>query len=278
MKNLISIFTFIATFHFSYSQVVITDKTTPNIDPSAILKLDSDTKGVLFPRISLNSNTDITTIPNPQDGNTVFNIKNSSTLPPTVTFFANKKWNYIYNKEQAQTQLDLVSSNALVSPGNIIITGYTPGPINLGTDTTGWVSLGITDNKSFSRANNSLAFTVEGMTQLDKSSSQFYEYAIGIFVDNKLAVVRKYHKINEPSVTCSWHKFILNGVINNLSIGNHTIKVMARNISSTSNSPTQSIVYGGVANSSITDYPACPNMSNFLSKITLSTTIVESIN
>jgi hypothetical protein len=140
MKNFISIFILIATFHFSYSQVVITDKSTPNIDQSAALKLDADQKGVLLPRIPLNSNTDITSVPNPQDGNIVFNIKNSITLPTTVAFFTNKKWNYLYNKEQAQTQLDIISTNSSVSPGNIIITGYTPGAINLGTDTTGWVS------------------------------------------------------------------------------------------------------------------------------------------
>jgi len=261
-----------------FSQVVMTDKTIPNLDNSAILKLDSDKKGVLFPRIPLISNVDIVTVPNPQNGNVVFNTNSTVTLPQSVAYFEAGKWNTLYTKEQIIPQLDLVNVSSVSSSGNITITGFNPGAITLGTGTSGWTSLGITDTKTFTRAKNSLAFTIEGMTQLDRSLSQYYEYAIGIFVDDQLVVVRKYHKHAE-TFTCSWHKFILNGVVNNLSVGvNHTIKVMARNISSTSNSSTQSIVYGGVARSSNSGNPTCDNMSNFLSKISLSTTVVESLN
>lgn len=260
---------------FMFSQIVMTDKAQAIVDKSAILKLDSDKKGVLYPRIPLTSNTDITTVANPQNGNIVFNTNSTSTLPQTVAYFDSGKWNALYTKEHVVSKLDLVSVSAVSSPGNITITGFTPGAISLGTGTSGWTSLGIADTKTFSRSKNSLAFTIEGMTQLDKSTDQFYEYAIGVFVDDKLVVVRKYHKQAE-AFTCSWHKFILNGVVNDLSIGNHTIKVMARNISSTTNSSTQQIVYGGVAR--YENGNPCDNMSNFLSKISLSTTVVESLN
>jgi hypothetical protein len=254
----------------------MTDKSVPVIDNSAILKLDSDNKGVLYPRIALNSNTDIITVLNPQNGNIVFNTNSTATLPQTVVYYEDLKWNALLTKEQIQERFDIVNTSSVSSAGNISITGFNPGAINLGSGTTGWTSLGITDNKNFSRVNNSLAFTVEGMAQLDKSSNQYFEYAIGIFVDDVLVVVRKYHR-NIEDATCSWHKFVLNGVVNNLTTGNHTIKVMARNIASTSNSSTQSIVYGGVAQSSNAGNPPCDNMSNFMSKIALSTTIVESL-
>lgn len=263
--------------NFFSAQIVITNKTSANLDNSAILKIDSDNKGILLPRLPLTSNTDIITVQNPQNSNIVFNTNSTSTLPQTVAFFENEKWNAIYNKEQAKEKLDWVTVSSVVSPGNIIITGYTPGAISLGTGTSGWTSLGITETKSFTRVKNSLAFSLEGMAQIDKTLNEFYEYAIGIFVDDKLVVVRKYHKSAENNITCNWHKFILNGVVNNLSTGTHTIKVMARNVCSTSNSSTQSIYYGGIAHSSNTDNPPCPNMSEFLSKIVLSTTVVETL-
>lgn len=259
------------------SQVAMTDKATPILDGTAVLKLDSDKKGVLFPRIPLTSNLDIATIPLPQNGNIVFNTNTSASLPQTVAYFDDNKWNALFTKEQIQSQLDLVNTSSVSSAGNISVTGFTPGAITLGSSTAGWTSLGITDTKSFTRANNSFAFTLEGMAQLDRSVDEYFQYAIGIFVDDQLVVVRKYHKQKED-FTCSWHKFVLNGVVNDLSLGNHTIKVMARNIASTSNGSTQKIVYGGIANSSNTGNPPCDNMSNFLSRISLSTTIVESLD
>ncbi|MCU7615955.1 hypothetical protein NZ698_01990 [Chryseobacterium sp. PBS4-4] len=277
MKKLHSFFILLCIPTVVLSQVVMTDKAVPVVDNSAILKLDSDTKGVLYPRIALNSNTDIITIPNPQNGNIVFNTNSTATLPQTVAYYDNLKWNALLTKEQVQEHFDIVNTSSVSSAGNISITGFNPGAINLGGGTTGWTSLGITDSKTFTRAKNSLAFTVEGMAQLDKSSNEYFEYAIGIFVDDILVVVRKYHR-NSEDATCSWHKFVLNGVVNNLAIGNHTIKVMARNIASTSNSSTQKIFYGGVAQSSNAGNPICDNMSNFMSKISLSTTVVESLN
>lgn len=275
MKKINIIFLLLFFTNNVFSQVVMTDKQVPNIDKSAILKLDTDEKGVLFTRTSLLSNTDISTIPNPQNGNVTFNTNDTDTLPETVTFFDTGKWKALFNKEQAQGSMDIITISSLKSPGNISITGFTPGAINLGTGTTGWTSLGIMDNRSFSRSSNSLAFSIEGMNQINNTSSEYYEYAIGVFVDDVLVAVRKYHKNIENGYHCSWSKFILNGVVNNLSIGNHTIKVMGRNIASTSNSSTQKIVYGGVAQG--TNSAPCTNMSAFMSKIVLSTTMVESL-
>jgi len=277
MKKKYTLLTLVLVSNLFFSQIVMTDRATPLLDNTAVLKLDSDTKGVLLPRIGLDSNLDVTTVPSPQDGNVVFNTNATTNLPQTVAYFDTGKWNALLTKEQIQSKLDLVNTSSVSSPGGIVVTGFTPGTISLGTGTTNWTSLGITDSKNFTRANNSFAFTLEGMAQLDKSSNEYLQFAIGIFVDDKLVVVRKYHKQNE-AFTCSWHKFVLNGVVNNLSVGNHVIKVMARNISSTSNSSTQSIVYGGVAQSSNTGNPPCDNISNFSAKISLSTTIVETLN
>lgn len=53
-----------------YAQVGIG---TRDISPSAMFEVKSENKGVLFPRIALDSNTDITTISNPSVGLTIYN-------------------------------------------------------------------------------------------------------------------------------------------------------------------------------------------------------------
>ncbi|PXV62835.1 hypothetical protein CLV62_11751 [Dysgonomonas alginatilytica] len=53
-----------------YAQVGIG---THEISPSAMLEVKSSNKGVIFPRIALNSNTDKITIPNPSTGLTIYN-------------------------------------------------------------------------------------------------------------------------------------------------------------------------------------------------------------
>ena len=276
MKVLIYAIIFIPTLFLS--QVVISDKVaTPVVDNSAVLKLDSNDKGLLYPRVALASNTDIVTVPSPQNGYIVFNTNTSATLPQSLVNFESGKWLATLNKEQVAAKLDVITIASAVSPGNIIITGYSPGVITLGTGTTGWTSLGINESRTFTRVNNSFAFTVEGMTQIDKTTNEFYEYAIGIFVDDKLEVTRKYHK-NAENFTCSWHKFKLNGLVNNLSLGSHTIKVMAKTFLQPQTHPRKSIYYGGVAHYSSSGNPLCDNMSNFMSKIILNTTIVEYLN
>lgn len=279
MKKIYNIFVLLAIPCFANAQVIMTDKAAPVIDNSAVLKLDSDKKGVLYPRIPLTSSTDIVTIPTPQNGNVVFNTNATATLPQTIAYFDAGKWNALYTKEQVASKFDLVSISSVSAVLPVSITGFKPGNFTIGANTNNdWTPLNITDTKTFTRAVNSLAFTLEGMTQLDKSTNKFYEYAIGVFVDGKLAAVRKYHKHNE-NFTCSWHKFVLNGVISNLSVGvPHTIEVKARNISATNgaNTPNQIIVYGGPAR--YENDNVCDNISTFMSKISLTTTVVESLN
>ncbi|MEG2509580.1 MAG: hypothetical protein RSA74_09020, partial [Chryseobacterium sp.] len=73
MKNIFKIIALFFLPNFLFSQVVMTDRTEPILDGTAILKLDSDQKGVLLPRISLSSNVDIATVESPQNGSIVFN-------------------------------------------------------------------------------------------------------------------------------------------------------------------------------------------------------------
>lgn len=60
----------IVVCNIGFAQVGI-GTTTP--DPSAMLDVTSTDKGAIFPRVSLSSNTDIVTIPNPAAGLLVYN-------------------------------------------------------------------------------------------------------------------------------------------------------------------------------------------------------------
>lgn len=57
-----------------------------SISTSAVLEIESTTKGVLFPRVTLQSITDVLTVPSPTDGLTVFNTNTAGTAPDNVSF------------------------------------------------------------------------------------------------------------------------------------------------------------------------------------------------
>jgi hypothetical protein len=57
-----------------------------SISPNAVLEMESATKGVLFPRVTLTSITDVVTVNSPTDGLTVFNTATAGTSPNNVSF------------------------------------------------------------------------------------------------------------------------------------------------------------------------------------------------
>lgn len=66
------------------------------ITPSAVLDIESTNKGVLFPRVTLTSTTDVATIASPATGLTVYNTASAGTAPNNVTpgyyFWNGTKW------------------------------------------------------------------------------------------------------------------------------------------------------------------------------------------
>ena len=61
-------------------------------DPSAILDVQSNGKGVLFPRVTLTSTTDATTIPNPAVGLQVFNTGTGGLAYTGYVFWNGSRW------------------------------------------------------------------------------------------------------------------------------------------------------------------------------------------
>lgn len=82
---------------YSYSQVAINiDGSNP--DSSAMLDVQSDSKGMLIPRVTLTSNTDNTTIENPAIGLLVYNTGNDSIFKIKGFLFWNgSEWRLISN-------------------------------------------------------------------------------------------------------------------------------------------------------------------------------------
>ncbi|MDP9961165.1 hypothetical protein [Chryseobacterium lathyri] len=120
----------------AYSQVGI-NTATPN--PSAILDVVSASKGLLIPRISLTSNTDIITVPNPTNGLLVFNLADAGSGANRVVRNNLYKFNSTTNKWELM--LDENAMNALSIPApavfrlsgdiNSFLNGYAEGSSQL---------------------------------------------------------------------------------------------------------------------------------------------------
>ncbi len=148
-----------------YSQVGIG---TTNPDASSILDLKSSNSGLLIPRISLTSTTDITTIPNPANALLVYNNSTTSDVTPGF-YYWDTKWNRMSSgsgSADTHWKLDgntLVTGNEILGSknyfplnfrvNNLQIAKFHPnGGINLGLNSTshpdGSIALGQNANSS----------------------------------------------------------------------------------------------------------------------------------
>ncbi|MCQ4140192.1 hypothetical protein [Chryseobacterium sp. EO14] len=83
---------FFLNFNFSSAQVGI-GISSPN--PSAMLEIHSANKGVLFPSVALDSQTDNITIPSPSDGLIVWNNGQAGLVETGFFYWNNAKWNML---------------------------------------------------------------------------------------------------------------------------------------------------------------------------------------
>lgn len=101
-------FIFIYFFLIAYSHAQQTGIGTKNPAPSAILDVNTDVKpgGMLMPRVNLLNTFDVTTIPSPAVGLTVFNLQNAGTYPENVE--ANRYYSWDGTKWVDLSDMDLV--------------------------------------------------------------------------------------------------------------------------------------------------------------------------
>ena len=261
MKKFLSLLATILSL-YSFSQVLITTNASEyNIpDNSAVLQIADNNKGFLMPRL-----TSENAISQPTESLTFYN--NST---EKFNFFSGSKWNKLYEQEDAAKVIDVTRNFVGNSSAKTTVTTF-PASIPsfvLGSGISGWTDLNVSSTITVSKATNMNLVTVEGMSQINNTSNaSSYQFAIGIFVDNELKVVRKFYGYS-TNATCLWKKFNVSGVFENLSVGNHVVKVYAYNLPKLS-SNYSSITYGGASSSS------CTNLNEEMARIYLTAQLSE---
>lgn len=103
--------------------------TTP--DPSAILDVKASNKGIQLPIISLNSTTDVTTIPNPKIGFIIYNTSNSGSGNIAVTkglyVYNGTIWEKMWSKQEVKDEVEKIpfitpvfAASNIATSGNIV--------------------------------------------------------------------------------------------------------------------------------------------------------------
>lgn len=126
---------------------------------SAILELNSSSKGFLPPRIALNSITDVSTINSPTTGLLIYNTATAGTAPnnvfPGYFYFDGTKWQHLFNPSSNIVKTTIPINSA--SPS-----GTTSGTSTISNWSTSYTSIGGTveirvNFTAFSGSNNSQA-------------------------------------------------------------------------------------------------------------------------
>lgn len=136
---------------------------------------------------------------------------------------------------------------------------------HLGSNAGGWTDLNVSTSIMVNNLVNVNLVDIEGVSQLNNDSVKAsYQYAIGVFVDNQLKVFKVFDETSENS--CDFNKFNLSGVLENLSVGEHIVKVYAYNLPKIGKGYS-AITYGGNT--------SCTELNKVAAKIKLSVQVSE---
>ena len=228
MKTIHLLFILVAAF--ANAQVVITDNDKINgsvtPDPSAMLEVRHDKKGVYFPQVALNNATDVTNVTSPQEGTVVFNTNKN--LPETkyegLVVWDGTKWLFSNTEEDLSKTIDVIKNHTYENSAISDISTFpaTTPLFSEGStfDSNVWTTI-IEDNTDtsykydYDKGVQKLVVDAEGIAAVNNTvNSSSFTYAVGIFIDNKLFSVRKFRRIS-ISGTCNFHKFNIRGVKTN---------------------------------------------------------------
>ena len=249
----------------AYSQFIVRSGKMPEnavAHPSAILEILDDNKGILLPKINLATNP----ITNPKQGLLVYDEDKGK-----LSFANNNTWVKNFDNEDATGLVKHTLTYVASSSTPKVITGsFSNITAALDSSITGWTDLGVKLDITPTKTSNSILVNAEGMVQTSETSTHNFTYAIAVFVDDKLKIVRKFS--NKENGACSWKKFELTGIFKDLTPGtSHTIKLYGKNIeSSASNSSNVTLSYGGPNPNLSANHTCRTNLSNFMGRINLS--------
>lgn len=225
---------------------------TEIIENDLLLKTYSSNKGVLIPNLSipnLNLASPVTTTPslgllayNKAPGKKGFN------------FWEVNKWNELVDSQNIYSLLGLSVSYSTSSSSAVDLSTLSGALMYAENSLPGsvWTEVpGLSKNINITQTNNTVFVLTEGMVQANNtnvSTVNTYTYAVGIFVDGKLAGVRNYS--SNYGRTFQYDFFSINSVFKNLSLGNHTIKTyVTMRVNNYSNATIWK--FGGAASSSV---------------------------
>lgn len=271
MKKLIYLFLLLFTFGLN-AQVGINTNTP---DPSAIVDVFANNKGISFPKVALTGITDATTVLNPQRSLIVFNTNDALVGGVGYYYWTGNRWDFLFSDLNGYLLENLTKYYSKSNSAKEVFTSsqYSNTLNLIGSPLAGnnWrVVDDLTMPVTVDRPVNQTLFTVTGMTQANNTTDGGnIQSVIGIFVDDVLVDIKP---ISTPLVeNCSYRPFTVYGTTNNLSAGPHTVKIAIKNLTS---SQVVGITWGGKNTTGTT----CNGTSNHLNDFEARMSAVVLIN
>ncbi len=242
---------------------------TETFTPSEVFKVVSNNRGVLLPNVNITDLNISLPILNPANSLLVYN--NNINTGKGFYYWKDNKWNPIIDSSNIYKLLGITRSESAVSTSSFTDTSYngansyTMGELPSAHD---WQLIpGLTKNFSVFSANNNLAVSSSGIIQVNSTGNSltYISYAIGIFVDGKLAGVKNF--IIYGTANCLFNDYNVFFTLNNLTPGNHTIALYATSRVNFGSS-SEYITYGSKVSS-------CNNINSSMDKSILKIQISE---
>lgn len=207
---------------FTYSQVGVG---TTEVENDLILKVKATNKGVLLPNITIPDLSKAAPVNNPAYGLLTYN---NNPEKKGFNYWDGSKWSTLIDTNNIYSVLGLTISYSTSNSAPVTLT--TPqGALNYAENSvpgTIWTVVpGLTKEISITSSNNNIFIITEGMVQANNDTanlSNVFTYAVGIFVDGKLAGVRNYSA--KYANAYQYDFFSINTLLQNLSVGKHTIQ------------------------------------------------------
>jgi hypothetical protein len=256
-----SLLLFLGVNSFAQTESVGIGTSAPHA--SAILDLVTSNKGLMIPKVSLNPSniSDYSFMAaQPTVSLLVYNINASFPGGKGLYYWEGTKWVFYFNSANVNLLLGITKYYSKIYNTGVSTNNYPSDAtsvayfVNNTTISSPWVEIADPSPFTFTieRAENNAVITFTGMLQLNNasSSSASVTYGLGIFVDDKL-ISSKSASLNVDN-TCAFHEFTITGLVDDLPIGTHNVKLAVMNRSSTTST---TINYGQKGAS-------CSNISN----------------
>lgn len=218
------------------------------VENDLILKISSSNKGLLIPNLNIPNLNLPSPVANPSLGLLAYN---NASGKQEFNFWDGSKWSELVDTKNIYSILGLTISYSTSNSSSVTLNTIS-GALNYAENSapgTIWTEVpGLSKDITITQSNNNVFVITEGMVQANNTminSSNVYTYAIGIFVDDKLAGVRNYSTNYGRSYQYDF--FSINTLFKNLTVGNHTIKTYVTMRANQSSTATE-WKFGGPAN------------------------------